>query len=87
MYLLISEVTLIAREHYRPQPDDMPVYEREYNGQRVLTHAVENSRHMSPPVRYGMLYVDVSDRICIVPDAWSDADAQIARDARWPEVT
>lgn len=84
MYLTLEQLTLVGDKR-RARPDDPPIYEREYRGQRIFTTDASPSRSVGPAIRYGVLYFDSRDEPCIVPDAWSDEDAQVSKLALWPE--
>lgn len=85
MYIRLEEVILIHPSKYRPKDGDSVAYRRELRGDTVFTITNEPSKHDSKPVeRYGLLYLDTADRICIVPDKWDENDAMCARSAVWP---
>jgi hypothetical protein len=80
MYLKISEVflldTALASRRGLTDEDTVPVFERGYNGGRVLTLDDDPSKYDdTPPRRYGRLYLSASEQICVIPDTWSDDDA------------
>lgn len=76
MYVYLSEVVLV-REH--PRASDPVVYEREYNNERIFTTDSAPSKYASDAKPYGRLYFDTRDNACIVPAAWSDDDALLAK--------
>ena len=78
MYLTFDQVILV-RDQRKVRQDDPIVYERELHGQRVLTMDGGPSRHAGPARQYGRIYTDSADRLCVVPDQWSDDDAAIAK--------
>lgn len=78
MYIKLSEVTLVYDQR-KVQPSDPIVYERELRGERVFTTDGSPSQYVTDAVRYGHLYVDSRDAICIIPDAWNPDDAAQAR--------
>lgn len=80
MYLYLDEVTLIASQS-KVRSDDPVVYEREYRGERILTIDDKPSKYTDDARRYGVLYFDARDQPCVVPDAWSEDDAILAREA------
>ena len=79
MYARISEVTLVQSKT-RVQADDPIMYERQYQGARILTTDNKSSRFVGPAKRYGVMYIDARDRICVVPDVWNPDEAMIARE-------
>lgn len=79
MYLYLHEVTLVA-DKAKVRPDDIPVFEREYRGERILTIDDKPSKYTDDARRYGVLYFDARDQPCVVPDAWSEDDALLARE-------
>lgn len=78
MYLTFDQIILV-RDKTKARADDPTVYERELRGQRILTTDGGPSQHAGAATRYGVVYVDSADRICVVPDQWSEEDAQRAK--------
>lgn len=81
MYLTFDQVLLVSDK--KPLESDFPVYIKETYLGRILipSFALEN-----PPIfkgetlqRYGILYFDANENPCIIPDVWSDEDAQVAK--------
>lgn len=78
MYVTLDQITLV-QDKRRIRPDDLPIYERELNGERIFTTDGTPSKQASEAKRYGVIYFDSDDRLCVVPDTWSDDDAYCAR--------
>ena len=86
MYIKLEEVILIHPSKYRPMENDSIAYRRELRGDTVFTVTGEPSKYDGKPVeRYGLLYMDTVERVCIVPDNWNENDAMCARTAVWPD--
>lgn len=79
MYLTLDQITLV-QDKSKAKSDDAPVYERELNGDRIFTTDTTPSQHASKAKRYGVIYFDIGDRPCIIPDAWNDDDACRAKE-------
>lgn len=87
MYIKLEEAILVHPSKYRPMEGDSVAYRRELNGETVFTLTGEASKYDGKPVeRYGMLYTDTAERICLVPDIWDENDAMCARSAVWPDM-
>ena len=89
MYAKLEEVVLIHPTKYRKIEgrEDSSIYERGLNGDRVFTFDPVPSRYdTAAPKRYGVAYEGPQDRLCIVPDAWSDDVAMCAHSAVWPDL-
>lgn len=78
MYVTLDQVTLI-QDKRKVRADDLPIYEREMNGERIFTTDGTPSTHASAAQRYGIIYFDIDDRLCVVPDRWNEEDARLAR--------
>lgn len=78
MYVTLDQITLV-QDKRKVRADDLPIYERQLSGVRIFTTDGGTSKYASEATRYGVIYFDTDDRLCVVPDVWNDEDAQIAR--------
>lgn len=85
MYLHLHEVVLVHPERARLDGAEPMVYERAWRGERILTLDTTGERYAPVLRRYGRLYTDTSDQLCVVPDQWSPVDADQARASVWPD--
>ena len=81
MYIRFEDVTLIS-DYSKIRIDDTIVYERIYRGERALS--TDDSPQEGFSVRrYGMLYFDVNNQPCVIPDTPEQfkADMMLARNS------
>ena len=78
MYVTLDQVILV-KDKTKTRDGDPVVFVRELRGRAVLTTDGGASKHAGPAVKYGVLYFDTRDRMCIVPDVWSEDDARLAK--------
>ena len=84
MYVTFDQVILVANKE-KLKPDDPIIYERDYQGQRVLTLDGSPNKYAGQATPYGHMYVDTSDQICVVPLKWSWDDAALSWEYIPPE--
>ena len=81
MYLTFDQIILVA-DKFKLNKTDPVIYERELNGNRILTLDSDTSKYASAAKPYGRIYYDAQDRPCVVPDTQEqfNADCMCAKE-------
>lgn len=76
MYLRLHEVYLVE-DKTKARTNDPNIYRIAYGGDVALT----TDATYPGAEKYGVVYVDTADRICIIPNVWDEQDADRAKSA------
>lgn len=82
MYAKLEEVTLVQDKSKR-RSDDPVMYIRQFRNETILTplsDPASNPRYgMGEATRYGTMYYDANETLCVIPDEWNEEHAQQAK--------